>query len=135
MTIRCILSHIYKHHATFSNSNSLASGADTSLLLLRHLNSRTPLSLARLTSGHADPKPLPSLLPTSCTTLETWLRRHGGLAQGIAAAVVARWPSARHSCKMWLLLRPLSLSPAWLYDSGDACLLLETGRNELLDSS
>ena len=32
MTIGCILSHIYKHHTTILNPNSLASGADATLL-------------------------------------------------------------------------------------------------------
>jgi len=32
MTIECILSHVYKHHTTLSNPNSLVGGADTSLL-------------------------------------------------------------------------------------------------------
>ena len=32
MTIRCILSHVYKHHTTILNPNSLAGGADASLL-------------------------------------------------------------------------------------------------------
>jgi hypothetical protein len=32
MTIECILSHVYKHHTTLSNTNSLVGGADASLL-------------------------------------------------------------------------------------------------------
>ena len=32
MTIECILSHVYKHHTTLSNLNSLVGDADTSLL-------------------------------------------------------------------------------------------------------
>ena len=32
MTIECILSHVYKHHTTLLNPNSLVGGADASLL-------------------------------------------------------------------------------------------------------
>ena len=32
MTIECIMRHVYKHHTTLPNPNSLVGGADASLL-------------------------------------------------------------------------------------------------------
>ena len=45
MTIECILGHIYKHHTTLSNSNSLVSGADASLLRSLFLHYTTAMVL------------------------------------------------------------------------------------------
>ena len=85
-----------------------------------------------MASGRADPKPLPSLLPRFCTTLQTWLRQRGGLAQGVAAAVVAQQHGGLAQDAAATAVTP---SHTWLYDRGGARLLLEARRGELLDSS